>query len=309
MEDSLSKEVASSSKVKLLRLNSRIRPSTTGDTLFAPKLDCITNPYVDSGSSGVGSRPRAPLHHSSKVAGAIQPKRDSSQRSAKKMGKKADKSSITELWKRLNLNNVSRSTSLLLEGESDIQFLNFDNQHTPAKSSGSSKLFIPGAASHTQEFLIPTLPTGSVLQLNILSTWGDRSYVGLMGIEVFDSAGRPVRLFDLDTQLWADPADINVLEQYDNDPRTVENLLDGFNFTCDDLHSWLAPFTAGQNHIICLELDEPVTISMIRVWNYNKSRVHADRGARYLEITLDDRYSFYDITLWCLRYNPILPSI
>lgn len=27
---------------------------------------------------------------------------------------------------------------------------------------------------------------------------------------------------------------------------------------------------------------------MIRIWNYNKNRIHAYRGARYVQITLDD---------------------
>ena len=31
---------------------------------------------------------------------------------------------------------------------------------------------------------------------------------------------------------------------------------------------------------------------MIRVWNYNKSRIHSYRGARYIEILLDERPVF-----------------
>lgn len=31
-----------------------------------------------------------------------------------------------------------------------------------------------------------------------------------------------------------------------------------------------------------------ISISMIRIWNYNKNRIHAYRGARYIQITLDD---------------------
>lgn len=33
---------------------------------------------------------------------------------------------------------------------------------------------------------------------------------------------------------------------------------------------------------------QKVSISMIRIWNYNKNRIHAYRGARYIQITLDD---------------------
>ena len=31
---------------------------------------------------------------------------------------------------------------------------------------------------------------------------------------------------------------------------------------------------------------------MIRIWNYNKSRIHSYRGARYIEVTLDDMFIF-----------------
>ncbi|XP_037088354.1 uncharacterized protein LOC119108914 [Pollicipes pollicipes] len=41
------------------------------------------------------------------------------------------------------------------------------------------------------------------------------------------------------------PADINVLPEYNRDPRVVTNLVDGVNRTRDDMHLWLAPFTPG----------------------------------------------------------------
>jgi protein JBTS26 len=36
----------------------------------------------------------------------------------------------------------------------------------------------------------------------------------------------------------------------------VDNLLDGVNHTCDDLHAWLAPFTRGRDHLIYMDFDE-----------------------------------------------------
>lgn len=116
--------------------------------------------------------------------------------------------------------------------------------------------------------------------------------MGLMGLEIFDQNGRPVTVSNKERQIWADPPDINALPEYDNDPRTVDNLLDEVNLTCDDLHAWLAPFTPGQSHFVWLDFDAITTISMIRIWNYNKSRIHSYRGARYIEISLDSSVVF-----------------
>lgn len=43
-------------------------------------------------------------------------------------------------------------------------------------------------------FSIPELPIGRELVINILSTWGDRFYVGLTGIEVFTASGEQAKI-------------------------------------------------------------------------------------------------------------------
>ena len=37
-----------------------------------------------------------------------------------------------------------------------------------------------------------------------------------MGIDIFDHSGHPVVLSNPEQQIWADPADINVLPEYKN---------------------------------------------------------------------------------------------
>ncbi|TMW56910.1 hypothetical protein Poli38472_002835 [Pythium oligandrum] len=144
----------------------------------------------------------------------------------------------------------------------------------------------------TEVFQIPELPHGKHLVINILSTWGDPFYVGLMGIEVFDHTGHAIYLSDPDKQLTADPPDLNIFEHDRVDPRTVDKLVDGHYFTCDELHAWLAPFARGQNHFVYMDFDYALSVSMIRIWNYNTTRIHSYRGARYVEISLDGRFVF-----------------
>lgn len=133
---------------------------------------------------------------------------------------------------------------------------------------------------------IPVLPSGTRLKLEILSTWGDPHYVGLNGIDIFDQHGELVSFQNPDRQVRACPASINELDEYSDDPRVAKNLVDDVNFTSDDFHMWLAPFTLGEEHFVELEMDAKTSISMIRIWNYNKSRAHSFRGVRHARLIL-----------------------
>jgi hypothetical protein len=133
---------------------------------------------------------------------------------------------------------------------------------------------------------IPVLPSGTWLQIVILSTWGDPYYVGLNGVEIFDHHGELVRFQEPVRQVTACPESINVLEENTDDPRVPKNLVDGVNFTCDDFHMWLAPYTPGQSHYVLIELGSCIAVSMVRIWNYNKSRTHTCRGVREARLVL-----------------------
>ncbi|MBN3276848.1 K0556 protein, partial [Polyodon spathula] len=143
-------------------------------------------------------------------------------------------------------------------------------------------------ADKDDEFEIPVLPRGQHLVINILSTWGDRHYVGMNGMEIFSSTGEPIQV----ARIRADPPDINILPAYGRDPRVVSNLIDSVNMTQDDMHLWLAPFTPGRTHVIYIDFETPHQVAMIRIWNYNKSRIHSFRGVRVVEMLLDGQCIF-----------------
>ncbi|XP_066186289.1 katanin-interacting protein isoform X2 [Sylvia atricapilla] len=138
------------------------------------------------------------------------------------------------------------------------------------------------------DFKIPVLPYGQRLVIDIRTTWGDRHYVGLNGIEIFSSKGEPVQI----AKITAEPPDINILPAYGNDPRIVTNLIDGVNRTQDDMHLWLAPFTPGKPHFVFIDFVDSCQVAMIRIWNYNKSRIHSFRGVKDIIMVLDEKCIF-----------------
>uniref|UniRef100_A0A8B9FNV2 KIAA0556 n=1 Tax=Amazona collaria TaxID=241587 RepID=A0A8B9FNV2_9PSIT len=157
-------------------------------------------------------------------------------------------------------------------------------QTLPKKQEGENSV----EADDGNDFKIPVLPYGQHLVIDIQTTWGDRHYVGLNGIEVFSSKGEPVQI----SKITAEPPDINILPAYGNDPRIITNLIDGVNRTQDDMHLWLAPFTPGKPHFIFIDFVDSCQVAMIRIWNYNKSRIHSFRGVKDIIMVLDEQCIF-----------------
>lgn len=112
-----------------------------------------------------------------------------------------------------NIETSSRNQSLKV-GPSTQQRM-FSSTRDPIEISSRQDGTVTGMTSlPSSQFLIPELPSGKLLVINILSTWGDPHYVGLVGIDIFSRSGHLVRLSSPENQIWADPADINVLSEY-----------------------------------------------------------------------------------------------
>ncbi|XP_037074470.1 LOW QUALITY PROTEIN: katanin-interacting protein-like [Pollicipes pollicipes] len=201
--------------------------------------------------------------------------------------------SLEESWGHLQAFNRQQRGRI-----SSVQLDTADVMHmympTKDRFSGAKLATLPQVDEHSEasaeeeDFFIPELPKGKNLTINIKSTWGDRHYVGLNGIEMFSASGEPIKA----EKISADPADINVLDEYSGDPRVVANLTDGVYRTRDDMHLWLAPFSPGGDHLVHIGFPQPCQLAMLRVWNYNKSRCHSFRGARHVEMALDGKPIF-----------------
>ena len=183
--------------------------------------------------------------------------------------------------------------------------------------------FAPAQNSEPQKNLgkikTPFFPRGKILKMEIYSTWGDGLYVGLNGLDIFDengdllsnnSSGKSSVL-----RIESDRKNLLSSPEFENDPREVSNIVNGTNFTRNDLHVWLAPLgnleNSNENNgndnsnnnnnnneknlitSISIFFKKSITISLIRVFNYNKSRTHCTRGVRDCVFKLDD-VTIYD---------------
>ena len=67
-------------------------------------------------------------------------------------------------------------------------------------------------------FRTPEHPTGTELVLNLLSTWGDKFYIGLTGIEVYTSTGQPPTIAQVQVHVCSCkkfvPPNISIVQRY-----------------------------------------------------------------------------------------------
>lgn len=186
--------------------------------------------------------------------------------SARKQWRQKEEKKLEESWSSLSIFNKLHKGRISLDVEDDVldEYLNSERNKPKEPTIPEEEPEISDTPNvHNDNFFqIPELPIGEDMIINIKTTWGDRHYVGLNGIEVFTDTGEIAAV----SKIWAEPADINVLAEYCKDPRVVSNLLDGINRTRDDTHMWLAPYNKGAKHQVFVTFEKPVTVAMLRIW-------------------------------------------
>lgn len=102
------------------------------------------------------------------------------------------------------------------------------------------------------------------IRIDILSTWGDPSYVGLSGIQILVGPNFDLLPLGPDS-IDANPRDLSAVGCFD-DPRVVDNLLTDINDTSSDEGMWLIPFTKGSAHYIQIDLLKMTEVTGIRFY-------------------------------------------
>ncbi|TKR92952.1 hypothetical protein L596_007501 [Steinernema carpocapsae] len=128
---------------------------------------------------------------------------------------------------------------------------------------------------------IPELPSGEKLRLVLLRPWDDSNFVGLNTVEIFTSQGTRADIESITTNA-------------EECQGSVESLMCGNGFRCTDpKEMWLAKYSATEGPVwVDIRFAQLTKLAMIRIWNYNESRVHALRGVHELRIELDEHLIF-----------------
>jgi protein JBTS26 len=151
-----------------------------------------------------------------------------------------------------------------------------------------------------QAFIRPALAKGQFLRIRLLSTYGDKHYIGLNGIEIYDiQKGALLTTDAVRFKLVADPC-MSDSSSSNDDKRVPENLYNGINDGEYFDKFFLAPYVNSKrlNHPsnlgrefsqILIFFDSPVTISKLTFWNYSKT---FSRAVKDIEVFLDERLIF-----------------
>ncbi|ETN78430.1 hypothetical protein NECAME_10353 [Necator americanus] len=124
---------------------------------------------------------------------------------------------------------------------------------------------------------------GFIFQLQLLSSWGDEFYIGLNGVELYDTRGEKINVGP--QNLAAFPESVNILPSVENDPRTSMNLINGCNDTEKAELMWLTPMLPNRCARVFFVFDVPIAVSAVVIYNYRKTPA---RGVRHISVSADD---------------------
>ena len=166
---------------------------------------------------------------------------------------------------------VSRPRTANLDPKEPVEF-------RPFTAASAFKLPSESSLADSAAIAEPSRPepyTGSVVEVVLISNWGDPSYIGLTGIALLEVGSQQPLKLRPDQITFSTPEGKSVSEV------EVAALVDGVNLTTDAAHMWVWPMPhlpSSSCHCLTFKLDTPTSLKGLRVWNYNQSLEDSYRG-------------------------------
>jgi hypothetical protein len=90
-----------------------------------------------------------------------------------------------------------------------------------------------------QDFVIPTLPSGNLLTIELFSNWGDVNHIGINGIEFFDEFGKVYKFENPEDNIWMKSNGKRKKPSIYNDPSFLSRIISGKFLTRDQNDIWI----------------------------------------------------------------------
>jgi hypothetical protein len=154
--------------------------------------------------------------------------------------------------------------------------------------------FFQKLLEENKHFELPNLPLGRTVNIKLFTNWGDSQHIGLNNIEFFDLDGKKIAFNQPEKNIWQETEEENKMfgPSIHNDSEFLKKLISEKIYVKDGGNLWMTTFKSGSPLEIGILLPKKTRISMIRIWNYNKSRIHSTRGVRHISIEMDKKIIF-----------------
>lgn len=93
-----------------------------------------------------------------------------------------------------------------------------------------------------QDFVLPTLPSGNLLTIELFSNWGDVNHIGINGIEFFDEFGKLYKFENPEDNIWMKSNGKRKKPSIYNDPSFLSRIISGKFLTRDQNDIWITNY-------------------------------------------------------------------
>ena len=172
---------------------------------------------------------------------------------------------------------ISEKKNFLKRTKNSLSNKIIQTRPSKSKSESPKKKFLKNLLKK-KSLKIPETPLISGITIILLNNHGDEKFIGLNGIEIFKKNGKKIDL-SKKSQIYLKIKKSQKTLKSSNPLRLLSN-----HITKDVNKHWICDFSKNYFSRILIDFEKSVEIGMIRIWNYNCSRIRANRGVRNLVI-------------------------